>query len=112
MADRSKTLGPPPAEIELVYKLVGNSHVFTAPTVGGFYYGSSSLEKTFNEAAKALSLHVSRMYSVKAEYHLGSSLSTFQGHLESDDEEDASDLLVKNVVIATKTPANTDLSCN
>jgi hypothetical protein len=112
MADKIRSLGPPPVEIELVYKRIGNSHVFTAPQVGGFYYGSSSLEKTFNEAAKALSMHVSRLYHVKAEYSLGSSLSAFEHHLVSDDDDDASELLVKNVVIATKASENGDISCH
>jgi hypothetical protein len=96
--------GAPPAEIELIYKQIGKSHVFTAPSVGGFYYGSTSLEKTFNEAAKALSMHISRLYKVHTDYHLDSSLSAFKDHLSADDEEDASELLLKNVVIATKSP--------
>jgi hypothetical protein len=109
MTTKTKPLGAAPPEIELVYERIGNSHVFTAPTVGGFYYGSSSLEKTFNEAAHALSLHISRMYKVDARYSLGSSLSAFEDHLASD-EDDPSELLIKNVVIAKKSAEKNDYS--
>ena len=103
MTNRTKPPGVPPKEIELVYRQVGSSHVFTAPSIEGFYYGSASLETTFNEAAEALSMHVSRMFRVEAQYRLGVSFAAFKDHLAAEeDDADPSELLVKNVVIATK----------
>jgi hypothetical protein len=96
-------VGVAPAEINLVYQQLGQSHVFTAPNIGGFYYSSTSLEKTFNEAAAALSLHVSRLYKVEASYKLGLSFADFKRKVnaeDSDDDSDVPDLLVKNTVIA------------
>jgi hypothetical protein len=96
-------VGVAPAEINLVYQQLGQSHVFTAPNIGGFYYSSTSLEKTFSEAAAALSLHVSRLYKVEASYKLGLSLADFKRKVsaeDSDDDSDVPDLLVKNTVIA------------
>jgi len=92
----------PPTEVELIYQRVGDSHVFTAPSIGGFYYSSTSLDRTFNEAASALGLHISRLYSAAAEYRLSLTLKVFKQHLEvrSPAEDDVSNLLLKNSVIA------------
>lgn len=79
-----KTL--PPAEIELVYRNVdgsSHSHVFTASNVAGFYYGSTSLRRTFAEVEKALGLHVSRLFKTTATYKLAMTFEDFEKRLEA-----------------------------
>jgi hypothetical protein len=91
----------PPLEIELLYQQEGASHVFTAPSIGGFYYSSTSLEATFTEAPDALSMHISRLFGAEAAYRFELSLADFKRQLVADnDPDDVSDLVLKNAVIA------------
>jgi hypothetical protein len=98
------TKAQPPAEIELIYQNPNGRHVFTATGIAGFYYSSNSLEKTFNEVAMALGLHISRLYGTVAIYHLDRDLAEFTQLLETPEEDaDVADLLLKSTIIATKT---------
>jgi hypothetical protein len=105
MTNKRTVKGLPPAKVELIYQKVGqHSHVFTATSVPGFYYGSTSLERTFNEVARALGVHISRLYNTPATYQLATSLTEFRNRLKTeikeDDAEYISELLLKNSVIA------------
>lgn len=99
------TKAQPPAEIELIYQKPDGRHVFTATGISGFYYSSTSLDKTYKEVAVALSLHISRLYGIKANYKLDRELPEFKRLLDcNEDDADYTDVLLKNVVIATKSP--------
>lgn len=105
VAKRSPTSTPPPTEIELIYQQVGShSHVFTSSSVPGFYYGSTSLERTFKELAGALGVHISMLYKTKAKYDISISFQDFVKHLKAKgvgiDDDTVSELLLKNSVIA------------
>lgn len=91
----ARTDKKPPTQIELIYQRVGElSHAFMASGVPGFYYSSTSLERTFGEVAFALGLHISRLYSTKAEYKLSVSVEKFKTllevHLKDNEDVDVS----------------------
>jgi hypothetical protein len=75
----------PPAEVTLVYRLVGAAtHVFTADEFRGFHIGSSSLSEAFEIAPVALSSHVSLIYNREIKYEFDIDFARF---LESLKEE-------------------------
>lgn len=73
-----------PAEIILVYRPVGNSHVFTAngPKMSGFHISSPTLEVAFDLAGLALGKHVKLIYGIDAEYRIENSFDEFRNHLK------------------------------
>jgi hypothetical protein len=83
----------PPAEVMLVYRKVGQSHVFTAIDFPGFYIGSSSLEHAFEQAARGLSQHVSKLYGSSVDYIFNPNFLEFKKRLKGGD-------LVNNFVLA------------
>lgn len=104
--------GQPPAEIELIYQRAGEaSHVFTASGIPGFYYSSSSMETSFNEAADALSAHISALFGVRAAYRLDMSFEDFRQHVDAEfsEDDDVSELILKNSVIAKMAGKNANI---
>lgn len=108
MDGKSRPISDPPAEIEINYNTAGNgAHVFTATGVPGFYYRGSTLEDTFNDLAVALSLHISRLFNKPANYRLAMGLEDFKRCIEpsfDEEEADISELILKNSIIARKSP--------
>ena len=74
---------PPPERIPLVYRMVGETHVFTADGFVGFYVGSSNLSNAFNQLAPALSDHVSTALGCQLSYSMESPFADFESHLKS-----------------------------
>ncbi|MBI2713644.1 MAG: hypothetical protein HYX37_04220 [Rhizobiales bacterium] len=77
-------LATPPDEITLVYRPVGQSHVFTAaePEMSGFHISSPYLEVAFGLASIGLGGYVSKLYGIEAEYEIQCSFKEFEDHLK------------------------------
>ena len=73
----------PPSEVNLIYRNVGRTHVFTAMELPGFHIGSSLLEHAFNKAAEALNEHVSKLYRCEATYQLEFKYDAFLAQIGS-----------------------------
>lgn len=76
----------PPAEVTLVYREVGKTHVFTAPDFRGFHIGSSVLKTAYEQAVIALGEHISRVYNCPASYRIERSFKEFETLLKKEDE--------------------------
>lgn len=75
----------PPAEVNLIYRQVGKTHVFTALELPGFHIGSSRLSHVFNQAMPALNEHVSKLYHCKALYKFApASFDEFRSQISGD----------------------------
>ena len=72
-----------PAEVNLIYRNVGKTHVFTALELPGFHIGSSMLEHVFQQATDALNEHVSKLCKCEAKYKLDYSYEGFLAQIES-----------------------------
>jgi hypothetical protein len=72
-----------PAEVNLIYRNVGKTHVFTALELPGFHIGSSMLNHVFDHALSALNEHVSKLYLCEATYKLDYSFDGFLAQIES-----------------------------
>jgi hypothetical protein len=68
----------PPTEVNLIYRNVGKTHVFTALELPGFHIGSSKLEHVFKQATDALNEHVSRLYKCDAKYQIEFTYEAFR----------------------------------
>lgn len=73
----------PPSEVNLIYRNVGRTHVFTAMELPGFHIGSSQLEHAFNKATEALNEHVSKLYRCEATYQLEFKYEAFLAQIGS-----------------------------
>jgi hypothetical protein len=73
----------PPSEVNLIYRNVGRTHVFTAMELPGFHIGSSKLDYAFNKAAEALNEHVSKLYKCDATYQLEYDFESFLAQIDS-----------------------------
>jgi hypothetical protein len=79
-------LSNPPAEITLVYRPVGKSHVFTSasPEMSGFHMSHPSLKCAFELASFGLGKHVSELYNCNAAYKVDGNFEDFEAHLKGD----------------------------
>lgn len=68
----------PPEQVTLVYRRVGDTHVFTAPELPGLHVGSSSQAKAFEQSIKALGEHVSQLHGCTATYTVEMSFAMFK----------------------------------
>jgi hypothetical protein len=71
-------------EISIVYRKVGDSHVFTTLEFNGFQVGGPSLKRAFENLPEALSAHVSALEKAPMRYTLTESWQDFEGRLRSD----------------------------
>ena len=74
-----------PERVELAYRLVGRTHVFTAHEFRGFHIGSAELRTAFEQAAVALGEHVTNLYGLHdqpVQYKAEMTFDDFQNHLE------------------------------
>lgn len=74
---------PAPAEVNLIYRNVGKTHVFTALELPGFHIGSSQLAHVFHQATAALNEHVSKLCKCEAKYKLDYSYEGFLAQIQS-----------------------------
>jgi hypothetical protein len=72
-----------PSEVNLIYRDVGKTHVFTALELPGFHIGSSQLEHVFTQATAALNEHVSRLCKCEAKYQLDYTFEEFLAQIQS-----------------------------
>jgi hypothetical protein len=67
-----------PDEVALVYRMVGETHVFTSTGIDGLVHvGSHDKRTAFDCAFKALSLHVSKTSGMAVEYEPEQSFEEF-----------------------------------
>ena len=57
-----------PHEVALVYRQVGQSHVFTSKSAAGLHIGSKSLRTAFDYALVGLSEHFTKLYGREVRY--------------------------------------------
>lgn len=96
-----------PNEVTLVYREVGNSHVFTAAGIVGLVHvGSCDRKKAFDNAFVALSTHVSMLTGKKVSYVPDRTYEDFAEHVGGND-------LSSNFITARKqmNVASASMSC-
>jgi hypothetical protein len=73
-----------PEVVGIVYRYVGNTHVFTSKGIRGVVHcGGSELEDAFNQVIACLNHHVSEVYDCEAEYKSVLPFDDFAHHLAS-----------------------------
>jgi hypothetical protein len=77
--------GAAPQRVTLIYREVGNTHVFTSPELRGFHIGMCDLNAAFDSAVLALGEHVSLLFNCKAKYHVDGGFVNFESHLKGGD---------------------------
>ena len=76
-----------PEEVGIVYRNVGNTHVFTSKGIEGLVHcGSSELEDAFNQVIACLNHHVSEVYDCEVEYKSQVPFNEFEQHLASSND--------------------------
>ena len=84
MAKAKASRANPPAKIPLAYRKVGETHVFTASGFTGFYMGHAELRIAYENVARALGEHVSKVSGRKVDYALEMGYADFARTLEGD----------------------------
>ena len=73
----------PPENVNLVYRKVGKTHVFSTEGARGLVHvGSVDRENAFNSVIPALSKHITAAYEREASYTCEMSYSDFVQHLD------------------------------
>jgi hypothetical protein len=76
-----------PESVELVYRLVGNTHVFSSKGIKGLVHvGSHDREKAFNDSIECLGRHVSFAYQCEAAYTCTMDYDQFTAHVDADND--------------------------
>jgi hypothetical protein len=76
-----------PESVEIVYRLVGGTHVFSSKGITGLVHvGSHDRAKAFESVLPALNMHVGDAYGCKASYKFVISYSQFEHHVAADDD--------------------------
>lgn len=70
-----------PQELALVYRQVGNSHVFTSKSAPGLHIGSSQRSEAFTCALTGLSEHFTRLYGRSVRYESDMDFDEFEARL-------------------------------
>ena len=72
-----------PHSVALVYRLVGDTHVFSSSGIKGLVHvGSHDREKAFHSVMTALNKHVSHAYGCEATYSCAIGYDEFCRHVE------------------------------
>jgi hypothetical protein len=59
----------PPNHVDLVYRQVGSTHIFSTKAITGLIHvGDDDLETAYDLVIKALNLHVTNVYGVETHY--------------------------------------------
>jgi|GEM_PF-3773793 hypothetical protein len=76
-----------PNEVEINYRRVGDTHVFTSKGIKGVVHcGSSDLEDAFGHVAECLSHHISEEYECEAVYTAPLTFGEFELLIASDSD--------------------------
>lgn len=76
-----------PEHVELAYRVVGKTHVFSSKGINGLVHvGSHDREKAFRDVIPALNKHVSHAYGCEAAYKSTISYADFCKHLKGEDD--------------------------
>lgn len=76
-----------PESVELIYRTVGNTHVFSSKGIKGLLHiGSESRETAFKNVIPTLNTHISEAYGCDASYNIGLSYEDFCKHVESSED--------------------------
>ena len=72
-----------PSQVELIYRVVGDTHVFSSKGIRGLVHvGSHDQEEAFREVINALNKHITITYDCEAKYKCETSFNDFCKHLE------------------------------
>jgi hypothetical protein len=81
--DRSSHIAIPEG-VELVYRKLGNTHVFSSKGIKGLLHiGSVDRETAFNNVVPSLNAHVAEAYGCEAVYSIDLSYNDFCKHVDS-----------------------------
>ena len=73
-----------PETVELVYRVVGNTHVFSSRGIQGLVHtGSAERKKAFTQVIECLNEHVQAVYGNDVHYHAEYTYDEFADHLDS-----------------------------
>jgi hypothetical protein len=76
-----------PESVELVYRVVGNTHVFSSKGIKGLVHvGSHDREMAFNDAIECLGRHVSFAYDCEAAYKCTMEYKQFSAHVDAEND--------------------------
>jgi hypothetical protein len=76
-----------PQSVALVYRVVGNTHVFSSNGIKGLVHvGSHDREKAFHSVMGALNKHVTHVYGCEATYRCEMSYDQFVKHVDAQDD--------------------------
>lgn len=74
-----------PAVVELVYRVVGNTHVFSSHGIKGLVHtGSYDRKVAFERVMLCLNDHVKSVYGDDVHYHADLNYDEFSRHLDSE----------------------------
>lgn len=76
---------PAPEVVELVYRVVGNTHVFSSRGILGLVHvGSQDRETAYKNIVPSLNQHVAEAYGARVSYKCEYSYDQFSQHLDND----------------------------
>jgi len=76
-----------PQSVALVYRVVGDTHVFTSKAIRGLLYvASHDRETAFHDVIPALNKHIAAAYSCEASYKCAMDYTTFISHVDAEDD--------------------------
>lgn len=76
---------PAPEVVELVYRVVGNTHVFSSRGIQGLVHvGSRDRKTAYESVVDGLNRHVAEAYGTHARYNCEYSYEQFAQHLDND----------------------------
>ncbi len=76
---------PVPEVVELVYRVVGNTHVFSSRGIHGLVHvGSCDRKTAYLGVVEGINLHVSEAYGTEARYKCEYSYDQFSQHVDHD----------------------------
>jgi hypothetical protein len=85
-----------PENVEIAYRVVGRTHVFSTKGINGLLHvGSRDQETAFAKVIPTLNSHVSNAYGCEVAYRCTVDYKTFRKHLEQDSDISANFLRFK-----------------
>jgi hypothetical protein len=68
--------------VSIVYRRIGDSHVFNSIEFNGFQIGGPSLKRAFESVPEALSAHVSALDKLPIKYEFNENWQDFEARLQ------------------------------
>lgn len=76
-----------PNNVELIYRVVGKTHVFSSKGIRGLVHiGSHDRQEAFTNVIESLGAHVSAAYGCEAAYKCAISYTQFEEHIDADND--------------------------